>query len=221
MVSLSRGYGRCKDTKPPQAQFKLIVNIFQQYCARGQRQRRSSARSTPRTSVGKCASIRASHHRCARSGYRRRRRTISFRAIAPAAATLEHVHDPADHLARVDEEFAHARGHRLPHLGGSRPLRYAPAFTQWMYRTRKQPPVCGIRGRRGSLDSRECDFSHLEQLSLSSFQDQTPKSLNYLPSIDVLSRLGRSAQQIRCSGASERHEATEGIAKVVRAAVRV
>jgi hypothetical protein len=34
MVSLSRGYGRCKDTKPPQAQFKLIVNIFQ-HIARG------------------------------------------------------------------------------------------------------------------------------------------------------------------------------------------
>ena len=27
----------------------------------------------------------------------RRRRTISFGAIAPAAATFEHVHDPADH----------------------------------------------------------------------------------------------------------------------------
>src|ERR1700674_4720959 len=27
----------------------------------------------------------------------RGRRTISFRAIAPAAATLKHVHDPADH----------------------------------------------------------------------------------------------------------------------------
>src|SRR5713101_950863 len=27
----------------------------------------------------------------------RRRRTISFRAIAPAAATFERVHDPADH----------------------------------------------------------------------------------------------------------------------------
>jgi hypothetical protein len=29
----------------------------------------------------------------------RRRRTISFRAIAPAAATLKHVHDPADHTS--------------------------------------------------------------------------------------------------------------------------
>jgi hypothetical protein len=40
----------------------------------------------------------------------RRRRTISFRAIAPAAATLEHVHDPADHTSVICSlDAAHIR----------------------------------------------------------------------------------------------------------------
>jgi hypothetical protein len=40
----------------------------------------------------------------------RRRRTISFRAIAPAAAALEHVYDPADHAPVVCSlDAAHIR----------------------------------------------------------------------------------------------------------------
>ena len=40
----------------------------------------------------------------------RRRRTISFRTIAPAAATLEHVHDPADHAPVICSlDAAHIR----------------------------------------------------------------------------------------------------------------
>src|ERR1700686_2679587 len=40
----------------------------------------------------------------------RRRWTISFRAIAPAASTLEHVHDPADHAPVIYSlDAAHIR----------------------------------------------------------------------------------------------------------------
>jgi hypothetical protein len=47
----------------------------------------------------------------ARKGIDRRRSTVVGRAIAPAAAALEHVHDLADHAAIVFPlDAAHIRG---------------------------------------------------------------------------------------------------------------
>src|SRR6202158_1007574 len=44
------------------------------------------------------------------AGIDRCRRTISFRAIAPAAATLEHMHNPADHAPVIHSlDAAHIR----------------------------------------------------------------------------------------------------------------